>query len=133
MLFRIFIPVGIPGIIAATIFALTGGWGTFFYPMAGLYNSDQMVLTVGIVSDLIRFDVFQWGKIMAGLLLAAASPILIYAILMDYYIAGQPRPRKAIAPTHGPQNFVERSSSDPFRFRMRRYEFLEWSSRCIAF
>jgi len=88
LLFRIFIPVAMPGIIAATIFAFTVGWGTFLYPMAYLYSSDQMVLTVGIVSDLIRADVFQWGKIMAGSLLAAAPPVVIYAFLMDYYIAG---------------------------------------------
>jgi len=88
LLFRVFIPVAMPGIIAATIFAFTVGWGTFLYPMAYLYSSDQMVLTVGIVSDLIRADVFQWGKIMAGSLLAAAPPVVIYAFLMDYYIAG---------------------------------------------
>ncbi len=88
MLVRVFIPVALPGIIAATIFAFTVGWGTFLYPMAYLYSSDQMVLTVGIVSDLIRADVFQWGKIMAGSLMAAAPPVIVYAFLMDYYIAG---------------------------------------------
>ena len=88
MLFRIFIPVAMPGIIAATIFAFTVSWGQFIYPLAYLYSSDQMVLTVGIISDLIRADVFQWGKIMAGSLMAAAPPVLIYAFLMDYYVAG---------------------------------------------
>jgi len=88
MLSRIFIPVAMPGIIAATIFAFTVSWGQFIYPMAYLYRSDQMVLTVGIISDLIRADVFQWGKIMAGSLMAAAPPVIIYAFLMDYYIAG---------------------------------------------
>jgi multiple sugar transport system permease protein len=88
MLLRIFIPVAMPGIIAATIFAFTVSWGEFLYPMAYLYTSNQMVLTVGIVSDLIRGDVFEWGKIMAGCVLAAAPPIIVYAFLMDYYIAG---------------------------------------------
>jgi multiple sugar transport system permease protein len=88
MLWRIFIPVAMPGIIAATIFAFTVSWGEFLYPMAYLYTSNQMVLTVGIVSDLIRGDVFEWGKIMAGCVLAAGPPIIIYAFLMDYYIAG---------------------------------------------
>ena len=88
MLFKIFIPVAMPGIIAATIFAFTVGWGTFLYPMAYLYSADQMVITIGIVSELIRADVFQWGKIMAGSLMAAAPPVIIYAFLMDYYIAG---------------------------------------------
>lgn len=88
ILFRIFIPVAMPGIIAAAIFAFTVSWGQFLYPMAYLYTSDQMVLTVGIITELIRGDVFQWGKIMAGCVLAAAPPVIVYAFLMDYYIAG---------------------------------------------
>jgi multiple sugar transport system permease protein len=88
MLWRIFIPVATPGIIAATIFAFTVSWGAFIYPMAFLYSSNQMTLTVGVVSDLVRGDVFEWGKIMAGCALAAAPPVIIYAFLMDYYIAG---------------------------------------------
>ena len=88
MLLRIFIPVALPGIIAATIFAFTVSWADFVYPMAFLYSSDQQVLTVGTVTSLIRADVYQWGLLMAGALLAAAPPLVIYAFLMDYYIAG---------------------------------------------
>jgi multiple sugar transport system permease protein len=88
MLLKIFIPVALPGIIAATIFAFTVSWAQFVYPMAFLYSSDQQVLTVGTVTSLIRGDVYQWGMLMAGALLAAAPPLIIYAFLMDYYIAG---------------------------------------------
>ena len=88
MLFRIFIPVALPGIIAAMIFAFTVSWAAFVYPMAFLYSADQQVLTVGTVTSLIRADVYKWGMLMAGALLAAAPPLVIYAFLMDYYIAG---------------------------------------------
>lgn len=88
MLVKIFIPVAMPGIIAATIFAFTVSWGQFLYPLAFLFSSDQMVLTVGIVTELIRGDVFAWGKIMAGSMIAALPPVIIYAFLMDYYISG---------------------------------------------
>jgi multiple sugar transport system permease protein len=88
ILFQIFIPVALPGIIAATIFAFTVGWGAFLYPLAFLYKGEQLVLTVGIVSELIRGDVFAWGKIMAACVIGALPPILIYTFLMDYYIAG---------------------------------------------
>ncbi len=88
MLFRVFVPVAMPGIIAATIFAFTVSWGEFLYPLAYLYSSNQLVLTAGIVSELVRGDVFQWGKIMAASVMAAAPPVVIYAFLMDYYIAG---------------------------------------------
>jgi multiple sugar transport system permease protein len=88
MLFRIFIPVAMPGIIAATIFAFTVSWADFIYPMAFLYSADQQMLTAGTVTTLIRGDVYQWGMLMSGALLAAAPPLVIYALLMDYYIAG---------------------------------------------
>jgi len=88
MLTKIFIPVAMPGIIAAMIFAFTVSWAAFVYPMAFLYSADQQVLTVGTVTSLIRADVYKWGMLMAGALLAAAPPLVIYAFLMDYYIAG---------------------------------------------
>ena len=88
MLMKIFVPVAMPGIIAATIFAFTVSWGAFLYPMAFIYSEDQMVLTIGTVTTLIRGDVFHWGSLMAGALMAAAPPVIIYAFLMDYYIAG---------------------------------------------
>jgi multiple sugar transport system permease protein len=88
MLWKIFIPVALPGIIAATIFAFTVSWAAFVYPMAFLYSSDQQVLTVGTVTSLIRADVYKWGMLMAGALVAAAPPLVIYAFLFDTYIAG---------------------------------------------
>ena len=88
MLTKIFIPVALPGIIAATIFAFTVSWAAFVYPTAFITTPDQMPLTIGVVSQLVRGDVFVWGQITAGALLAALPPVIVYAFLMDYYIAG---------------------------------------------
>ena len=88
MLIKIFIPVALPGIIAATIFAFTVSWADFLYPLAFTTSTDQLVLPVGIITTLIKGDVFNWGQIMTGALLGAAPPLIIYAFLMDYYIAG---------------------------------------------
>ncbi len=88
MLLKVFIPVALPGLIAATIFAFTVAWANFLYPLAYIYSESEMVLTVGTVTTLIKGDVFHWGGLMAGALLAAAPPVILYAFLMDYYIAG---------------------------------------------
>ena len=85
---RIFIPVAMPGIIAAMMFAFTVSWAQFLYPLAFTTSVDQLVLPVGITTTLIKGDVFNWGQIMTGALLGAAPPLIIYAFLMDYYIAG---------------------------------------------
>jgi multiple sugar transport system permease protein len=84
----IFIPVALPGIIAATIFAFTVSWAQFLYPLAFTTSTSELVLPVGIITTLIKGDVFNWGQIMTGALLGAAPPLIIYAFLMDYYIAG---------------------------------------------
>jgi multiple sugar transport system permease protein len=88
LLTKIFIPVALPGVIAATIFAFTVSWAQFLYPLAFTTSADQLVLPVGIITTLIKGDVFNWGQIMTGALLGAAPPLIIYAFLMDYYIAG---------------------------------------------
>jgi len=87
-LMKIFIPVALPGLIAATIFAFTVSWAQFLYPLAFTTSESQLVLPVGIITTLIKGDVFNWGQIMTGALLGAAPPLIIYAFLMDYYIAG---------------------------------------------
>jgi multiple sugar transport system permease protein len=88
ILLRVFIPVALPGLIAATIFAFTVSWAQFLYPLAFTTSADQLVLPVGIVTTLIKGDVFNWGQIMTGALLGAMPPLIIYVFLMDYYIAG---------------------------------------------
>jgi multiple sugar transport system permease protein len=88
VLMRVFIPVALPGLIAATIFAFTVSWAQFLYPLAFTTSADQLVLPVGIITSLVKGDVFNWGQIMTGALIGAAPPLIIYAFLMDYYIAG---------------------------------------------
>ncbi|MBI4011531.1 MAG: carbohydrate ABC transporter permease [Candidatus Rokubacteria bacterium] len=88
MLVRIFLPVAVPGLIAATIFAFTVSWSGFLYPLAFIFSSDQQVLTAGTVTSLIKGDVYHWGGLMAGAVLACLPPVLLYVFLMDYYISG---------------------------------------------
>jgi multiple sugar transport system permease protein len=88
MLVRVFLPVAVPGLVAATIFAFTISWSGFLYPLAFIFSSDQQVLTAGTVTSLIKGDVYHWGGLMAGALLACLPPVLLYVFLMDYYISG---------------------------------------------
>ena len=91
MLTRVFLPVAAPGLIAATLFAFTVSWAQFLYPLAFLYRDEEKVLTNGIYTTLIRGDVYFWGELMAGALLASVPVVILFAFLMDYYIAGLTR------------------------------------------
>jgi len=91
MLTRVFLPVAAPGLIAATLFAFTVSWAQFLYPLAFLYRDEEKVLTNGIYTTLIRGDVYFWGELMSGALLASVPVVILFAFLMDYYIAGLTR------------------------------------------
>jgi ABC-type spermidine/putrescine transport system permease subunit II len=77
ILTRVFIPVALPGLIAATIFAFTVSWAQFLYPLAFTTSADQLVLPVGIITTLTKGDVFNWGQIMTGALLGAAHHLRV--------------------------------------------------------
>jgi multiple sugar transport system permease protein len=91
MLTRVFLPVAAPGLIAATLFAFTVSWAQFLYPLAYIYRDEEKVLTNGIYTTLIRGDVYFWGELMGGALLASVPVVVLFAFLMDYYIAGLTR------------------------------------------
>jgi multiple sugar transport system permease protein len=91
MLTRVFLPVAAPGLIAATLFAFTVSWAQFLYPLAYIYRDEEKVLTNGIYTTLIRGDVYHWGELMGGALLASVPVVILFAFLMDYYIAGLTR------------------------------------------
>ena len=91
MLTKVFLPVAAPGLIAATLFAFTVSWAQFLYPLAFLYRDEEKVLTNGIYTTLIRGDVYFWGELMSGALLASVPVVILFAFLMDYYIAGLTR------------------------------------------
>src|ERR1700677_1033673 len=70
---RIFIPVGLPGLIAATIFAFTVSWAQFLYPLVFTTSTDQLVLPGRIITTLIKGDVFNCAQIMTACCCAAAQ------------------------------------------------------------
>ena len=87
-LLRIVLPVAIPGVLTATLFTFTLSWGEFIYALSFISSSTKKTLAVGVVSELVRGDVFFWGSLMAGALLASFPIILIYSLFTDYFVAG---------------------------------------------
>ena len=88
MLIKISYPVAPAGIIAATIFCSTVSWASFLYGLGFTTSADRLTPPVEIVTTLIGGHLYAWRQIMTGALLGAAAPLIIYAFLMDYYLAG---------------------------------------------
>jgi multiple sugar transport system permease protein len=84
----IILPIAVPGILSAGIFAFTLSWNEFIYALVFLSSPEEKTVPVGVTSELIRGDVFYWGPLMAGALLGSIPVAVIYSFFVEHYVAG---------------------------------------------
>jgi len=82
------IPLALPGILTVVIFTFTLTLQEFVYALTFISSSDQKPITLGVATDLIRGDIFYWGEIMAGALIASIPVAVAYNFFLDRFIAG---------------------------------------------
>jgi multiple sugar transport system permease protein len=85
---RIVLPLCTPGLLSAAIFSFTLSQNEFLYALIFLAQSDVRTVPIGVVTELIRGDVFYWGQLMAGALLGSVPVAIIYSFFVEYYVAG---------------------------------------------
>jgi multiple sugar transport system permease protein len=85
---RITLPMAIPGILTAGIFAFTLSWNELLYALAYVGGEDSKTLPVGLINSLAQRDFFNWGPLMAGATLGSIPVMIVYFYFMDYYVTG---------------------------------------------
>ena len=87
ILIRILLPLSVPGLISAGIFAFTLSWNEFIYALTFIQSSENKTVPVGVLTELVRGDVYEWGALMAGALLGSLPVVLLYSFFVDYYVS----------------------------------------------
>ena len=87
-LFRIVLPIAIPGLVCAILFAFTLSWNEFIYALTFTSSSEEFTASVGVTSELIRGDIYFWGSLMAGAVLGSVPIVILYVFFLDYYVSG---------------------------------------------
>jgi len=82
------IPLSVPAILTVVIFTFTLTLQEFVYALTFVSAADQKPITLGVTTDLVRGDVFFWGEIMAGALIASIPVAIAYNLFLDRFIAG---------------------------------------------
>ena len=85
---RVVLPLSLAGILTVAIFAFTLSMQDFVYSLTFVSSSDEKVINIGVVTELIRGDVFFWGSLMAGALIAGVPVAILYSFFLDYFIKG---------------------------------------------
>lgn len=87
ILTRIILPLAVPGLISAGIFAFTLSWNEFIYALTFIQSSENKTVPVGVLTELVRSDVYEWGSLMAGALIGSLPVVILYSFFVDYYVS----------------------------------------------
>ena len=87
ILTKITLPLAVPGLISAGIFAFTLSWNEFIYALAFISSSEEKTVPVGVLTQLGEGDVFHWGSLMAGALLGSLPVALVYSLFVEHYVS----------------------------------------------
>ena len=88
ILTKIVLPLAVPGLISAGIFAFTLSWNEFIYALTFISSSEIKTLPVGVVTELVEGDVYHWGPLMAGALFGSLPVAFVYSFFVEYYVSG---------------------------------------------
>ena len=88
ILVKIILPLAVPGLISAGIFAFTLSWNEFIYALTVVSSSETKTVPVGVVTELVEGDVYHWGALMAGALLGSLPVAVLYSFFVEYYVSG---------------------------------------------
>ncbi len=87
ILWRITLPLAVPGLISAGIFAFTLSWNEFIYALAFIQSSENKTVPVAVLTQLVQGDIYHWGSLMAGALLGSIPVAIFYSFFVEYYVS----------------------------------------------
>jgi multiple sugar transport system permease protein len=87
ILTRIVLPLAVPGLISAGIFAFTLSWNEFIYALTFIQSSEMKTVPVGVLTELVRSDVYEWGSLMAGALIGSLPVVILYSFFVEHYVS----------------------------------------------
>jgi multiple sugar transport system permease protein len=87
VLFRIVLPLAAPAVAVVALFAFTQSWNEFLYALVFTNSLDTRTVTVGL-TQMLGEDVFYWGQMMAGAIITAIPPVILYMAAQRFVISG---------------------------------------------
>jgi multiple sugar transport system permease protein len=87
-LWRVVLPISLPGILTVVIFTFSLAFSEFVYALTFISSSSNKTISIGVPTELIRGDVFFWQGLLAAALLPSIPIALLYNAFLDRFIAG---------------------------------------------
>ncbi|TCT08138.1 carbohydrate ABC transporter membrane protein 2 (CUT1 family) [Aquabacter spiritensis] len=87
ILIQVLLPLSVPGLISAGIFSFTLSWNEFIYALTFIQSSENKTVPVGVLTELVRSDIYEWGALMAGALIGSLPVVILYSFFVEHYVS----------------------------------------------
>jgi multiple sugar transport system permease protein len=85
---RVVLPLTRPGIVTVAIVTVTLAMQEYLYAVVFAAPVEEKVITVGLPTMLVRYDIFFWGALMAGGLLVGVPAAIAFSFVLGRFIQG---------------------------------------------
>ena len=85
---RMVIPISTSGILTVVIFSFTLVVQEYIYTLTFVTTASKYTVSVGVPTFLVHGDVYNWGALMAGCLIASIPIVIVYNFFVERFISG---------------------------------------------
>ncbi|MGH7279606.1 MAG: carbohydrate ABC transporter permease [Candidatus Rokuibacteriota bacterium] len=86
-LIRIVLPLSLPGLVTAVIFAFIAAWNEYIVALTLMTDPDMKPLTAGITSYVTAY-VQHWNLLFAASIIAIVPVVVLFALIERYLVGG---------------------------------------------
>ena len=83
--FKVVVPMLVPGIVTVAAFALIGCWNEFLFAMMMLNDPAKYTVPIGLKMMQGEYGI-HYGSMAAGAIIAMAIPVILFAYLQKYRV-----------------------------------------------
>jgi len=86
-LWRVTLPLCLPGLAATAIYVFLLAWNEFFFALTFMSSTEMRTIPVGLESFFGEHSV-DWGLVMAGSVVATLPVVVLFGMLSRYFVQG---------------------------------------------